>query len=70
MALAKALQCCAGVVGSSSQYNVWHSLRPAQMPLPLIQLDEEDIWEASLLESVGGGACSFPDLCRGCPTAW
>ena len=52
VALAKALQCCAEQLGSPPStmcgevQDLWRCL------LPLIQLDEEDILEASLLKSV------------------
>ena len=60
MALAKALKCCAEWSGTppstvcGTVQDLWTYL------VPLIQLDEEDIWEASLFESVGEESMDSP----------
>ena len=69
VALAKALLHCAewsGVPPGTMCGAVWDLQRCL---VPLMQLEEEDIWEDSLL-SLWGRAHGFPNPHRGGPTAW
>ena len=50
--LAKALQHCAEQSGAAPSAMCGTVPRPVKMPCALIQLEEEDIWEASLPEYV------------------